>query len=127
MNGFTRPGLSLSCECFYLAYFLVTYRPYFSLYFSTVQGGRLVLETIVTSDLLFVQQTKQGGMQWKLTKSSRAKNFKVCQSDLKFLAKKPFVTHPKHCECTRRNKMEAKQKQRTRRKRKTSLRHRKVT
>ena len=66
-------------------------------------------------------------MQWKFTKYSRAKNFKVCQSDLKILAKKPFVTHPKHCENTQRNKMEAKRKQGTRRKRKTSERHRKVT
>ena len=91
-------------------------RPYFSLDFSTVQGARLVLEI---NDVLFVQQTKQDGMQWKFTKSSRAKNFKVCQSDLKFLAKKTFVTHPKHRESSQRNKMEAKRKQGTRRKRKS--------
>ena len=56
--------------------------------------------------------TKQGGMQWKLTKFSRARNFKVCQSVLKFLAKRTYVTHSKHCESTQRNKMEAKRKQR---------------
>jgi hypothetical protein len=112
---------------FYWVYFSRQDRPHISLYFSTFQAGRLVLETIVTSDVLFVQQTKQSGIQWKLTKFSRAKNFKVCQSVLKFLAKKPNVTHPKYWKVRSGIKWKWSESKGTRRKRKISVRHRKVT